>query len=236
VIHARVAFRPGAPEIDRTNPIFAAVADRPGIGIDDPGTAVHPAVGPEPGDLEVIKKRVSAFAGSDLDTLLRGLGVRSLVLGGIATSGVVLSTVRQAADADFRLTVVGDGCADADDEVQRVLLEKVSPRQAAVVTADEWTAARYRPPEITQVRGLLTGGAVAHHVIVAVAWSVGLAVVAYLWATRLYDRPAGRRRPPGARSCASRWRRRSQRGVSGQVLSDRHGRLDDGIIDERRQT
>jgi nicotinamidase-related amidase len=142
VIHVRVAFRPGAPEIDRANPIFAAVADRPGIGIDDPGTAVHPAVGPEPGDLEVIKKRVSAFAGSDLDTLLRGLGVRSLVLGGITTSGVVLSTVRQAADADFRLTVLRDGCADADDEVQRVLLEKVFPRQAAVVTADEWAAAR----------------------------------------------------------------------------------------------
>lgn len=62
----------------------------------------------------------------------------SLVLCGIATSGVVLSTLRQAADLDFDLTVLADGCADADPEVHRVLLEKVFPRQAAVVTTADW--------------------------------------------------------------------------------------------------
>jgi nicotinamidase-related amidase len=64
--------------------------------------------------------------------------VSSLVLAGIATSGVVLSTLRQAADLDYQLTVLADGCADADPEVHRVLLEKVFPRQAAVVTTEEW--------------------------------------------------------------------------------------------------
>ena len=86
----------------------------------------------------VVKKRVSAFAGSDLDVVLRSLGVTHLVLCGIATSGVVLSTLRQAADLDFALTVLRDGCADRDPEVHRVLLEKVFPRQADVVTTDEW--------------------------------------------------------------------------------------------------
>jgi nicotinamidase-related amidase len=56
---------------------------------------------------------VSAFAGSDLDVVLRAGGIEALVLSGIATSGVVRSTLRQAADLDFSLTVLSDGCVDA---------------------------------------------------------------------------------------------------------------------------
>ena len=58
---------------------------------------------------------------------------------GIATSGVVLSTVRHAADADYRLLVIGDCCSDQDEEVHRVLLSKVFPRQADVVTTEQWS-------------------------------------------------------------------------------------------------
>jgi nicotinamidase-related amidase len=94
----------------------------------------------EPGADEpvVLKRRVSAFSGSDLDVLLRAAGADSLVLAGIATSGVVLSTLRQAADLDYRLTVLSDACADGDAEVHRVLLDKVFPRQALVTTTDDW--------------------------------------------------------------------------------------------------
>ena len=56
----------------------------------------------------------------------------------MATSGVVLSTVRQAADLDYRLVVLADGCLDADPEVHRVLTEKVFPRQADVLTVADW--------------------------------------------------------------------------------------------------
>jgi nicotinamidase-related amidase len=71
----------------------------------------------------------------------RVAGIDSLVLTGIATSGVVLSTLRQAADLDFSLTVLADGCLDADSEVHRVLTEKVFPRQADVATVDGWVSA-----------------------------------------------------------------------------------------------
>jgi nicotinamidase-related amidase len=53
---------------------------------------------------------------------------------------VVLSTVREAADKDYILTVLSDCCAEGDEEVQKVLLSKVIPRQADVVTAEEWIA------------------------------------------------------------------------------------------------
>jgi nicotinamidase-related amidase len=102
-------------------------------------------VAPQAGDILVTKKRVSAFMGSDLEVVLRSLEVTSLVLTGIATSGVVLSTLRHAADLDYELTVLRDACADADPEVHRVLLDKVFPRQATVVTTAEWVGRLVSP-------------------------------------------------------------------------------------------
>ncbi len=142
VVHVRVAFRPDGADISSHNRAFSAIAASAAMALDDPATQIHPAVGPEAGDVVVVKKRVSAFTGSDLEVVLRSLEVRSLVLTGIATSGVVLSTLRQAADLDYDLTVLADGCADADPEVHRVLTEKVFPRQASVITTEEWIQSR----------------------------------------------------------------------------------------------
>ena len=139
-MYVRIAFRPGRPEASPRNRTFAANASASGFGESDPGTQIHPAVAPEPGDLIVMKKRISAFTGSDLEVLLRSMQIDHLVLSGISTSGVVLSTFRQAADLDYQLSVLSDGCADGDDEVHRVLLEKVYPRHASVGTVDEWIA------------------------------------------------------------------------------------------------
>ena len=140
VVYVRIAFRPDVPEISRRNRSFSALAASGtfAMGEGDAATQIHPAVAPHPGDIVVVKKRVSAFAGSDLDVVLRSLDVDELVLSGIATSGVVLSTLRYAADQDFRLAVLRDGCADGDAEVHRVLMEKVFPRQAEVLTAGDW--------------------------------------------------------------------------------------------------
>jgi nicotinamidase-related amidase len=138
VVYVRVGFRPDGADISPHNRAFSAIASSASMGLDDPATQVHPAVGPEAGDVVVVKKRVSAFTGSDLEVVLRSLDVTSLVLTGIATSGVVLSTLRQAADFDYELTVLEDGCADADPEVHRVLMQKLFPRQASVVTTQEW--------------------------------------------------------------------------------------------------
>ncbi|GAA5053146.1 cysteine hydrolase family protein [Streptomyces similanensis] len=138
VVHVVVGFRPGRPEA-KSSPLFGALPE--GAFTDgDPGAEIHPDVAPRPGEAVVTKKRVSAFAGSDLELVLRGEGVDHLVLAGLATSGVVLSTVRQAADLDYRLTVLADGCADRDAEVHRVLTEKVFPHQGEVTAVDAWIA------------------------------------------------------------------------------------------------
>lgn len=141
VIYVVVGFRAGHPEVSARNKMFGAIARASGFAEGDPGAEIHPDVAPRAGEVVVTKRRVSAFAGSDLDMVLRAGEIDGLVLTGIATSGVVLSTVRQAADLDFGLAVLSDGCLDFDPEVHRVLTEKVFPRQADVLTIGEWTAA-----------------------------------------------------------------------------------------------
>ena len=139
VMFVRVGFRPGYPEVSGSA-TFASVRQAGDAYTEGhPATQVHAALAPRPGEPVIVKRRVSAFSGSDLDVLLRAAGADTLVLAGIATSGVVLSTVRQAADLDYRLVVLADACADRDEEVHRVLTGKVFPRQAVVTTAAEWT-------------------------------------------------------------------------------------------------
>ncbi|MDP4501770.1 cysteine hydrolase family protein [Nonomuraea turcica] len=146
VIYVVVGFRPGCPEISTRNKTFGALAGTGAVAGSDQATQVHRDVAPDPGDIIVTKRRISAFAGSDLEMVLRAGEIDHLVLTGIATSGVVLSTLRQAADLDFRLTVLSDGCLDSDPEVHRVLVEKVFPQQADVTTVADWMARRRGMP------------------------------------------------------------------------------------------
>lgn len=142
VVFVRVAFRPGFPEVSSRNRAFAGTRNSPAAASmleDSPATRVIDELAPRNAEPIVTKRRVGAFA-SDLDIVLRGLGATDLVLAGVSTSGVVLSTVRDAADRDFALTVLADAVADRDADVHRLLLEKVFPRQAAVMRAEEWIA------------------------------------------------------------------------------------------------
>jgi nicotinamidase-related amidase len=139
VIHVQVGFRPGMPEISPRNALFAAIRTNPQRQQLFQGDAgkIHPAVAPVGEDIVITKHRISAFTGTDLDMILRAKEIDTLVLFGIATSGVVLSTLLDAVDADYRVIVVKDCCADQDADVHSVLLEKVFPRRGTVVTSAE---------------------------------------------------------------------------------------------------
>lgn len=140
VIYVVLGFRPGYPEVSANNVGFAAIRGTDRF-LGTPGADIPAVVAPKDGDLIVIKHRVSAFHGTDLDMILRAKGIDTLLLTGIATSGIVLSTVCHAADADYRIAIARDCVADRDDEVHRVLLDKVFARRAAIVTAAEAIAA-----------------------------------------------------------------------------------------------
>jgi nicotinamidase-related amidase len=140
LIHVQVGFRPNLPEVSPRNALLHAIktSTKHQQLFEGSAGAIHPAVAPEGDDIVVTKHRVSAFTGTDLDMILRAKDIDTLILFGIATSGVVLSTVLHAADTDYRLVVIKDCCADLDAEVHACLVEKVFPRYAAVVSASEF--------------------------------------------------------------------------------------------------
>jgi nicotinamidase-related amidase len=139
LIHVGIGFEQGYPEISPDSPRFAMIKERGGFIKGSESAKTHREVF-KPGDIVLYKNRVSAFSGSPLEVILRARGIKTLVLMGIATSGIVLSTLRQASDMDYQCIVVKDACYDADDEVHRVLTEKVFTRQATVVTTLEFLA------------------------------------------------------------------------------------------------
>jgi nicotinamidase-related amidase len=139
--YVRVAFE--ADDYDAvpdTNKSFRVLAANRGMDSGAPETAVHDAIAPEPGDIVVRKTRVGAFSTTDLDRQLRDRGIDTIVLAGISTSGVVLSTVRDGADRDYRIYVVEDATADLDPAVHEILMHEVFPRQADVVSTAELSA------------------------------------------------------------------------------------------------
>jgi nicotinamidase-related amidase len=135
VIYVTVGYRAGYPEIDANNPLVSSFREQGLFRLGSTDTAVHPAVAPRPDEVQIVKHRTNAFYGTDLSMVLSAHKIDTLILFGVATSGAVLSTVRYAFDADFRVHVIRDCCADPDPEVERVLMEKVFPRQVNVVAA-----------------------------------------------------------------------------------------------------
>jgi len=138
VIYIVVGFRKGYPEVSPNNKGFTTLRNGGRMLDNEEAYMVDRSIAPKTGDVTIVKKRVSAFTGSDLEVVLRSMGIKHIVLSGIATSGVILSTLREAADKDYKITVIADCCADADEEVHRVLTTKVFPKQAEVVTLEQW--------------------------------------------------------------------------------------------------
>jgi len=138
VIFVTVGFRQSPWETRANNKGLAVIKERVANVDMKMFTNVAPELGKKEDELRVMKRGLSAFAGSDLEIVLRSCGIRHLVLTGISTNGVVLSTLREAVDKDYKLTVLADCCADADEEVHRVLITKIFPRHADVMTAAEW--------------------------------------------------------------------------------------------------
>ncbi|GFE18316.1 isochorismatase [Streptomyces glebosus] len=141
VIYVVIGLRPGHPDVGPRNRVLNSIVQAGLFTEGAPGTAIHHDVAPRQDDIVVTKRRASAFSGSDLDVVLRARGIDSLVLTGIATSGVVLHTLCQANDQDFGLTVLADACLDTDPEVHQFLTERLFPQWADVVAVEDWLRA-----------------------------------------------------------------------------------------------
>ncbi|WP_329073387.1 cysteine hydrolase family protein [Amycolatopsis sp. NBC_01480] len=140
VVHVAARLRPGHVDAHPRNKIFGGLPPHV-LTADDPGAVIHPDVAPADGEVVVRKNRISAFAGNDLRQVLDAQDVGHLVLAGISTSGVVLSTALQAVDLDYRVTVLADACADPDPDLHETLVRELFPQRGEVTTVGEWEPA-----------------------------------------------------------------------------------------------
>ncbi|MBK3567721.1 cysteine hydrolase family protein [Streptomyces sp. MBT62] len=132
--YVRVAFTEDDwTAVPEHNPTFSGVAGAKMLHHEDASTQIDERLTPEDGDVVVRKIRYGSASTTDLHQQLHERGIDTLVLAGISTSGVVLSTVMDAADRDYRVLVLSDGVADPDAETHRVLVEKVFPSRSQVI-------------------------------------------------------------------------------------------------------
>ncbi|HTA75871.1 MAG TPA: isochorismatase family cysteine hydrolase [bacterium] len=139
LFHVGIGFEPGYPEISQKNKRFAAVKER-GVFVKGSDTAKFHSSVYKTGDTVIYKHRYGAFTGNALEMILRAQGIETLVFFGITTSGIVLSTQRSAFDMDFNCVIVKDACVDRDEEVHRVLMEKVFTVQGTVISSADFEA------------------------------------------------------------------------------------------------
>jgi nicotinamidase-related amidase len=102
-----------------------------------PGWSEFPPGLMQPGDLLITKRQWSAFHGTELDLQLRRRGIRTLVLGGVATQIGVESTARQAYEHGYELLIVKDATTSSVAEGHDMSMKHILPRLGRLVESSE---------------------------------------------------------------------------------------------------
>ncbi len=105
------------------------------------GAEIVPEIAPESGDFSLTKRRYSAFFGTELEPLLRELGVDTVILTGLVTNGCVRHTAADAFFHGFNVVVVSDCVEHRDETGHRLGLEMMAQSYGArIVPADDVVA------------------------------------------------------------------------------------------------
>ncbi|GAA3904840.1 cysteine hydrolase [Streptomyces lacrimifluminis] len=135
VVYVIVGFSPGLADWPETSPLFTEAADGDRLILGTWGTEVHESLKPLADEPVVAKRRVNPFLGTHLELILRARGVNTLLLTGVTTDLVILSTAREAHDRDFLVEVLEDATATSDPELHQAALTLLR-RTAEVTTVD----------------------------------------------------------------------------------------------------
>ena len=106
----RVGFSPDYRECPPNSPIFSGARKNGVFKLGEWGTQVHPDLGQQPGDFDIVKHRVSPFYATALEAILRANGIRRIYCSGISTTAVVQALVREGHDRDYEMVVLEDCC------------------------------------------------------------------------------------------------------------------------------
>ncbi|MBB3181405.1 cysteine hydrolase [Variovorax sp. Sphag1AA] len=106
----RVGFSPDYRECPPESPVFSGARKNGIFKLGTWGTEIHPDLGMQPGDFDIVKHRVSPFYSTSLEAILRAKGIRRIYCSGISTNAVVQATVRDGHDRDYEMVVLEDCC------------------------------------------------------------------------------------------------------------------------------
>jgi nicotinamidase-related amidase len=132
----RVGFSPDYRECPADSPIFSAARKNGIFKLGEWGTQVHPDLGQQPGDFDIVKHRVSPFHGTNLDLILRTHGVRRIYCSGISTNAVVQAAVREGHDRDYEMVLLEDCCCALSTEEHESAIELLQ-RFGKITTSTE---------------------------------------------------------------------------------------------------
>ena len=132
----RVGFSPDYRECPANSPIFSNARKNGIFKLGEWGTQVHPDLGQQPADFDIVKHRVSPFHGTNLEVILRTHDVRRIYCSGISTNAVVQAAVREGHDRDYQMVLLEDGCCALSAEEHESAI-KLLQRFCRVTTSAE---------------------------------------------------------------------------------------------------
>ena len=114
-----------------------------------------PEVTPRPGDYTIVKPRFSAFFQTELDLILRRLGVHTLYLAGTTTPNCIRTTCYDGISLDYNVAVLTDCCSSNTDDIQQSNLRDMANIGAFLLTSDDFLAGQEPPDLARQVQSLV---------------------------------------------------------------------------------
>ena len=139
VVYTRVAWRPDYSDMHANSPLLNIVIQQNCLIDGTPGAAITDELAPQDTDRVVTHQRVGGFHDSELDEVLRGLGVETVAFLGVATNASVEGTARAASDLGYRVLVISDACSAATPDAHAASLESLG-LLAEITTTDDLIA------------------------------------------------------------------------------------------------
>jgi biuret amidohydrolase len=155
VIYTTHAHRADGCDMGMYDDLWPPIASRAGLVDGTPGIEIYPEVAPAIGEVVIKKHRYSGFFGTDLDIILRGSGVDTVVVTGVTTENCCAATARDAMFRDYRVAFLSDATGTFDypdvgqggmsaDEVHRATLIVMSVSTADVMNTEEFMSRTVR--------------------------------------------------------------------------------------------
>lgn len=122
----RVGFSEDYHECPAGSPLFGGAPKAGMFKLGTWGTEIHASLDQQPGDIQVVKHRVSPFYSTTLMAQLSAAGIRRIYCSGVATQAVVQACVRDAHDRDFQVVVIEDACCAHSEQEHLNSIQSIS--------------------------------------------------------------------------------------------------------------